>query len=176
LSQHPVSCIERKPEGNYRRVKTNDCLRRLRYVLDLGENRMAALFAQGGEKVEADQITKWLKQDDDKGFEVCSDFLLAAFLNGLITSRRGKRDGPQPKPETRLANNLVLQKLKIAFDLKTEDILSLLAAEELTLSKHELSAFFRRPGHKHFRACKDQVLRKFLSGLQKHYRPTSPDT
>ena len=156
-------------------MKSNDCLRRLRYILDLGENRMVALFAQGGQSVPVDQVTSWLKKDDDEDFKVCSDFMLAAFLNGLISSRRGKRDGPQPKPETRLTNNLVLQKLKIAFNLQAEDILALLAGEDLRMSKHELPASFRRPGHKHYRACKDQVLRKFLSGLQANLRKTNTE-
>jgi uncharacterized protein YehS (DUF1456 family) len=39
------------------------------------------------------------------------------------------------------------------------------------LSKHELSAFFRRPGHKHYRKCKDQGLRSFLKGIQIKFRP-----
>ena len=52
-----------------------------------------------------------------------------------------------------------------------EDILELLAKVDLRISKHELSAFFRKPGHKHYRECKDQVLRNFLNGLQLKYRP-----
>ena len=40
-----------------------------------------------------------------------------------------------------------------------------------TLSNHELSAFFRKPGHKHFREMNDQVMRKLLQGLQMEYRP-----
>jgi len=49
--------------------------------------------------------------------------------------------------------------------LKDEGILEILGLAGLDLSKHELSAFFRKPGHKHYRECKDQVLRNFLSGL-----------
>ena len=41
---------------------------------------------------------------------------------------------------------------------------------EVDISKHELSAFFRKPTHKNFRACQDQVLRKFLKGMQLKYR------
>jgi len=41
---------------------------------------------------------------------------------------------------------------------------------EFTLSKHELSALFRRPDHKNYRECLDQVLRNFLDGMEKHYR------
>ena len=61
-------------------------------------------------------------------------------------------------------------KLKIAFNLKAEDTLALLALNDVVISKHELSAFFRKPGHRHRRACKDQVLRNFLKGLQLKYR------
>ena len=61
-------------------------------------------------------------------------------------------------------------KLKIALNLKSEDVLEILQLAEFQLSKHELSAFFRKPGHKHYRDCKDQVLRNFLKGLQMKYR------
>ena len=37
-------------------------------------------------------------------------------------------------------------------------------------SKHELSALFRRPDHKNYRECLDQVLRNFLDGMEKRYR------
>jgi uncharacterized protein YehS (DUF1456 family) len=40
------------------------------------------------------------------------------------------------------------------------------------LSNHELSAFFRKPGHRHYRTLNDQVLRYFLRGLQVKFRPT----
>ena len=40
---------------------------------------------------------------------------------------------------------------------------------QLTMSKHELSAFFRKPGHKNYRECKDQILRNFLKGVQTKY-------
>ena len=52
----------------------------------------------------------------------------------------------------------------------TKDVLETLGLVGYRLSKHELSAFFRKPGHKHFRECKDQVLRNFLKGLQLKFR------
>jgi len=39
----------------------------------------------------------------------------------------------------------------------------------LRISKHELSAFFRKLDHKHYRECKDQILRKFLKGVEERY-------
>ena len=38
------------------------------------------------------------------------------------------------------------------------------------LSKPELSALFRQPDHKNYRACGDQLLRNFLKGLTARLR------
>ena len=95
----------------------------------------------------------------------------ATFLNGFINHRRGKKEGEQPKPEKKLTNNIIFRKLKIALDLRDEDILEILLLADLRISKHELSAFFRRADHKHFRQCKDQILRNFLHGVQIMYGP-----
>ena len=61
-------------------------------------------------------------------------------------------------------------KLKIALNLKAEDILEIMDLSDLHISKHELSAFFRKKDHKHYRNCKDQIFRKFLKGVQLKYR------
>ncbi|KZX88680.1 hypothetical protein A3717_28330, partial [Alcanivorax sp. HI0013] len=100
----------------------------------------------------------------------CNDRTLAIFLNGLINALRGKKPGPQPEPESRLTNNMIFMKLKIALNLQAEDVLAILELANFRLSKHELSAFFRKPGHKHYRECKDQILRNFLTGLQIQFR------
>jgi len=83
---------------------------------------------------------------------------------------RGKKEGAQPEPEDRLNNNIIFNKLKIALNLKAEDILKILALVDITISKHELSAFFRKKGHKHYRECQEQILRNFLHGIQIKYR------
>ena len=96
---------------------------------------------------------------------------LALFLNGLIIDKRGKKDGPQPKPEQRLSNNLIFLKLKIALNMQADDIFEVMTLASFPLSKHEISAFFRKPDHKNYRECKDQVLRNFLKGVELKYRP-----
>jgi len=154
-------------------VKANDCLRRIRYILDLSDKEVIALFAEAEQYVTRTQVIDWLKKDDEPGYRECSDVMFATFLNGLINQKRGKKDGPQPKPEKSLNNNMVFRKLKIAFNLQAEEILSILASTDLKISSHELSAFFRRPDHKHYRDCKDQILRNFLTGLQIKYRGAS---
>jgi len=65
---------------------------------------------------------------------------------------------------------LILKKIKIALDLKAEDILDILVLADLKVSKYELSAFFRKPEHRHYRPLRDQILRNFLKGMQIKYR------
>lgn len=152
-------------------MTTNDILRRLRFIFDFSDTKMIELFAHAELEVSRAQISNWLKKDDDAAYVECTDKELATFLNGMIVDKRGKREGPQSAPETKLSNNIIFMKLRIALNLKAEDILETLQSVDFWLSKHELSAFFRKPGHKHYRECKDQVLRNFLNGLQKEYRP-----
>lgn len=151
-------------------MTNNDVLRRIRYTFDLDDSKMIAVFGLGGQPVTRAQISDWLKKEDDAAYRACTDTEFAMFLNGLIDDKRGKKEGAQPEPEKQLNNNLILVKLKIALDLKTDDVMEIMSLGGLRLSKHELSAFFRRPGHKHYRECKDQSLRSFLKGMQLKFR------
>lgn len=151
-------------------MTNNDILRRIRFIFEISDSKMISLFKSADLDVTRAEISDWLKKDDDPEYKACNDETMATFLNGFINDKRGKREGAQPTPEKRLNNNLVFTKLKIALNLKAEEVLETLALAGMEISKHELSAFFRKPGHKHFRACKDQVLRNFLNGLQKKHR------
>ena len=151
-------------------MNNNDILRRIRYAFDFNDAKMITIYALAEHEVTREQISNWLKKDDDPEFQECNDTQLAIFLNGLINDRRGKKEGPQPEPESQLNNNIIFRKLKIALDLKAEDVLEILELSDMSVSKHELSAFFRKSGHKHYRVCKDQILRNFLHGMQHKYR------
>ena len=151
-------------------MNNNDVLRRIRYTFNFDDSKMMVVFGSGGLEVNRAEISDWLKKDDDPDYQKCSDQQLATFLNGLIIDKRGKKDGPQPEPEKQLSNNIVFRKLKIALNLQADEVLSLVNQADFRISKHELSAFFRKPGHKHYRECKDQVLRNFLKGMQLKYR------
>ncbi|MBU1340676.1 MAG: DUF1456 family protein [Proteobacteria bacterium] len=148
----------------------NDILRRIRYTFDFNDSKMIAIFGLADYPVTREQTSNWLKTDDDPAFQKLKDIELAIFLNGLINDKRGKKEGPQPQPEQQLTNNMIFMKLKIALNLKAEDVLEILDLADLHISKHELSAFFRKPGHKHYRECKHQMLRSFLKGMQLKYR------
>jgi uncharacterized protein YehS (DUF1456 family) len=135
---------------------------------------MVELFAKGDLTVTPEQVTLWLKKDDDPDYVRCTDHEFAHFLNGLTIEKRGPReDGVKPKAEYALNNNIIFRKLKIAFNLKDQDILDLLKNADFNLGKAELSAFFRKPEHRHYRECQDQVLRNFLQGLQLRETNTS---
>ena len=151
-------------------MTNNDILRRIRYTFDFNDSKMIAIFGLADKKVTREQISNWLKKDDDPAYQKCSDIYLAIFLNGLIIDKRGKKKCAQPEPEQRLTNNIVFRKLRIALNLKAEDVLEIMNIVSFRISKHELSAFFRRSNHKHYRECKDQILRNFLKGVQLKYR------
>ncbi|MCG7497627.1 DUF1456 family protein [Vibrio sp. Of7-15] len=152
-------------------MTNNDILRRIRYTFDFNDSKMMAIFGLADHQVTREQVSNWLKKDEDAAFQQLEDIQLAIFLNGLINDKRGKREGPQPEPEQRLTNNMIFVKLKIALNLKAEDILDIMALADFNMSKHELSAFFRKPDNKHYRDCKAQILRNFLKGVQLKYRP-----
>ncbi len=151
-------------------MKNNDIIRRLRFAFDFNDDRMMKLFALGGKEVSRAQMSDWLKRDDDPDHKSLYDKDLAIFLNGFIAYKRGVREEGPPPPEKSLNNNTILRKLKIALELKDTDILEILELEDIRISKHELSAFFRKPSQRQYRECKDQILRNFIYGLQTKYR------
>ena len=151
-------------------MSNNDILRRIRYAFDFSDGEMIDIFKQGECHVTRAQVSSWLKKDTDADFKPLADATMARFLNGFICKRRGKREGAQPEVELTLNNNIIFRKLKIALDLKAEDVLALLEIGGQRVSKHELSAFFRNPAHRQYRECQNQILRKFLHGVQEKYR------
>ena len=114
-------------------------------------------------------------KENDEGALDCPDEILAVFLDGLIIDRRGPpKTEAAPRDELiALTNNMVLKKLRIALNLQEGDMLKILATGGSTLSRGELSALFRRPEHKHYRMCGDQVIRNFLKGLTLKLRGSS---
>ncbi len=148
----------------------NDILRRIRYTFDFRDTKIQKIFSLADHDASLEQISAWMKKDDDDDFKVMKDVELAVFLNGFINIKRGKKEGEQPVPEKELTNNLILRKLKIALNLKDTDMLEILELANFRMSKHELSAFFRKPGHTHYKECKDQILRNFLNGMRMKYR------
>lgn len=146
----------------------NDVLRSVRYMLDLSDPMVVEIvrLADPAFVLVREEVHALLLKEDDPGHQACSDAVLARFLDGLIVHRRGRDERQPVRPiESRMTNNLVMKKLRIAFELTDVDMHAVFADAGFPVSKPELSAVFRQPGHRNYRPCGDQMLRNFLRGL-----------
>jgi len=154
-------------------MTNNDILRQLRYALNINDSTMIEIFKLADHEIEQSSVTGLLKKEDEEGFALCGDDVLRYFLDGLILHKRGRKEmrlGETRKSDSRLTNNAILKKLRIALELKEDDMLGILKLANVDISKSELTALFRKEGHKNYKECGDQFLRKFLKGLSIRYR------
>lgn len=152
----------------------NDVLRSVRYMLDISDKKVIEIIKTGGMDMSMEDLLTYLdkKEEDEEGFVRCPDEVMAHFLDGLVIFKRGKDESRPPQPiETPVTNNIILKKLRVAFELKEDDMHAILKASEFPVSKPELSALFRKFGHTNYRTCGDQLLRNFLKGLTLRVRP-----
>lgn len=151
----------------------NDILRRFRYALNITDRTMLDIFKLADYPMDLHGLKDLLKKEDEQGYAPCSAKALGAFLDGFIIYKRGRQETPAAqarRPERQLTNNIILRKLRIGLALKDDDMLDILKLAGISLSKSELSAFFRDKEHKNFKSCGDQVLRNFLQGLAVRHR------
>ena len=166
-------------------MDNNDILIRLRYALDMKDSDIVKIFHIDGVELTIEEVRKMLIKSKDRGSlevealddieenRICSNDELESFLNGLIIFKRGKQgqNSDQPaKPVLSIKNkqninNIVLKKLKIALSLTSEDMLDIFNEAGINVTKGELSALFRKEGHKHYKECGDKYARNFLKGL-----------
>ena len=73
-----------------------------------------------------------------------------------------------------LSNNDILKKLRVALELKDEDVIKILKLVDFEISKSEVNALYRTPDHQNFKPCGDQLLRNFLNGLIIYKRGPMP--
>lgn len=147
-------------------MTNNDVLRSIRYILNINETALIEIFNQVDFKVSPEDLSSFLKQEEEEGYRNCSDKVLSRFLDGLIVYKRGRDDTRPPPPlEISITNNIILKKLRVAFELKDSDIIQLIEKSGLKITKTELSAFFRNQDHRNYRDCGNQFLRNLLKGM-----------
>jgi uncharacterized protein YehS (DUF1456 family) len=147
-------------------MMNNDVLRSVRYMLDISDSKVVEITRLAGLEISKADVIAFTKKDDEEGYLVCSDEIMAHFLDGLVIFKRGKDESRPPQPiELPITNNIVLKKLRVAFELKEDDMHAILNSVDFPISKPELSAMFRKVGHNNYRECGDQLLRNFLKGL-----------
>lgn len=142
-------------------------------MLDLSDPAVAGICKLADLEVDSADITNFLRGEEDEGYLECPDEVMLRFLDGMVIHKRGKNENTasvEATPEKRMTNNIVLKKLRIAFELKEEDMHAIFAKADYQISKPELSALFRKKGHNNYRACGDQILRYFLKGLTMRLR------
>ena len=153
-------------------MMNNDVLRSVRYMLDISDGKIVDIVKLAGFDISKADVIAFMKKEDEEGYLDCSDEIMAHFLDGLVIFKRGKDDSRAPQAvELPITNNTVLKKLRVAFELKEDDMHAILKAAEFPVSKPELSALFRKFGHTNYRTCGDQLLRNFLKGLTLRVRP-----
>ncbi len=157
----------------------NYVLRRVAYALTLNIKGMLDILALVDYYLSASELKGYLLKDEQEGFVPLPDYILIIFLDGLIVQKRGKREGAENLSQQErvklskkedLSNNQLLTKLKIAFNLKAENLIEVLQGADFRVSKGELSAFSRKPEHRNFRPCGNQLIRNLLTGLTLRFR------
>ncbi len=157
-------------------MTNNDILRSLRYALDMSGSEMIEIFKLSEYEIDQKALADLLKKEDEIGYVSCNDDVMELFLDGLIVHKRGKKEGKpggMQKYKSHLTNNIILKKLRIALKLRDEDIIEIIKSAGTGITKPQLTALFRKEGHKNYIECGNQFLRNFLKGLSVRYRGLS---
>lgn len=146
----------------------NALLRSISNALKLDEAALVNIFRNAGREVAPSTIAAFQKSEKEDGYIPCSDPILGFFLDGLIIHLRGRQEGQAASveaPVALLTHNAVLKKLRIALDLKEEGLIEVLKRGGIAISKNDLTGYFRKPGHKHYKECSEQFLMGFIKGV-----------
>ena len=152
-------------------MANNDKLRSIKDALSLDDATMLQIFKETGREIGQSALAAFLKTADEDDYIPCSNPIMGFFLDGLIIHNRGKQEGSPAQaaaPLAELNNNAILKKLRIALDLKEDDLVNIFKTAGIVITKHELTALFRKPGNSHYKECTDQLLSSFIQGVGLH--------
>ncbi|MDR0230021.1 MAG: DUF1456 family protein [Flavobacteriaceae bacterium] len=74
-----------------------------------------------------------------------------------------------------MTNNDIFKKLRVALQLRDDQIVEILELVDFKISKGEIGNFFRNADHPKYVECGDQILRNFLNGLVIYLRGTKEE-
>lgn len=74
-----------------------------------------------------------------------------------------------------MTNNDIFKKLRVALQLRDDQIVEILELVDFRVSKGELGNIFRKEDHPSYMECGDQLLRNFLNALVIKLRGTKED-
>jgi uncharacterized protein YehS (DUF1456 family) len=140
----PQPCLRRPLIIRIAHMIHNDVLRSVRYMLDISDKKDVEIIKLGGMDVTKADLKPTSKKTKKKAL-----FALPGQGHGALSRRPGDlqaRQGRKPSAqpiEVPVTNNIILKKLRVAFELKEDDMHAILKAAEFPVSKPELSALFR---------------------------------
>jgi uncharacterized protein YehS (DUF1456 family) len=149
-------------------MRTNDIFRKITQSLGMNTEHIQQIFELSTIDLNDKEINNLLKTDYQPGFEALPEYVLLMFLNNLIEQKRGKKTNDEEEvieKHAKVSNNDVLKKLRIAFNLQEQQVREALKLVTIELTKSDLAALFRKPGHVHFKACEDDLVLDFIEGL-----------
>jgi len=149
-------------------MANNEILRSIRDALNIDDTTMVQVFKESGRDVGLSTISAFLKSEEEDDYIPCTDPVFRFFLEGLIIHKRGRKDNAPslaPQPVGQLTRNDIIKKLRIALDLKEDDLVAVFKAANIEISKNDLSALFRKQDNKHYKECSDRIFKGFLKGL-----------
>jgi len=155
-------------------MTNNSALQKIQFAFRLELADVLRIFGLVNYPADTKMATGYFIDNKHEDFVACPNQALAAFLDGLIIERRGpseKNPVPAEFPKLALDNNDIFKKLRIAMDLHAEDIEVVLGRASVDLTNIDLSAFFRKKGHKHYKVCSDKILESFLIGIRIAFKP-----
>lgn len=154
-------------------------------ALGLTHTQVMECLSYGSSSLSAEAVNELLKNEEELETLLASEedvdcdiAIVDAFLNGMIIFKRGVAE-PKPGQKKKKAvtplsrkgiNNIVLKKLKIALDLTNEDLVEVYSRVAIDISKGELTTFFRKEGHKHYKKCSDYYLIHLFNGIKVYYQ------
>ena len=154
-------------------MANNDIIRSICDALNIDDTAMIQIFKESGREVGQSTISAFLKSEDEDGYIPCNDPVFGFLLDGLIIYKRGRKDhkpSSPAQPVVSLTRNDIMKKLRIALELKEDNLVSIFKYGRIEITKNDLSAFFRKEGNKHYKECSDKIFNGFLKGLALYYR------
>ncbi len=146
----------------------NEILKKLQKIESLSSKEIYDLYKLVNYNITISRIEGYLKEKGDKEFLDCGSEALGNFLDALIIYKRGSqtKKSSDEQPVT-LSNNLIMKKLRVAYNLKESDLYEIFNLGGIEITKSELSSLFRSETHKKFRLCPDSVFELFMDSLGK---------
>lgn len=148
-------------------MTNNYILKNILQTLGLNSKDALKIYNLADKEIALEDVDDVLREEDDPKFILLHDEGLTLFLDGLIIYKRGASDKkPSDKQPEDLTNNQILKKLRIAFNLRDEDMIKIFSLENIELTNSELTPYFRKKGHRNYKKCSDSLLKSFLKGYQ----------